>query len=354
MSTRKPAMPCAADFNAVHPLMNTHLFFLTDNNIQVAITNYGARIVSLLVPDLQGRPTDVVLGFDSLAGYLSATVPYYGAIIGRYANRIANGQFLLGGHTYHLTKNNGNNTLHGGHRGLHHKVWDVQHASSDVLELSCKAAHLEEGFPGCMNILVTFGLAGKRLSISYRAVTDRTTVINLTNHTYFNLNGAGNGTISDHSFQINANHFTPVNTQLIPYGNLLEVADTIFDLRIPASIRSRLKADNEQLNYCGGFDHNFVLNRNTKQEITEAATITGDQTGIRLSVFTTEPGLQFYTGNFMDGTNLMKAGKADIFRTGFCLETQHFPDSPNQPSFPPVILEPGNVFTSQTTWDFRS
>jgi aldose 1-epimerase len=306
------------------------------------------------VPDKNGQMTDVALGFSSLAGYLAATVPYYGATIGRYANRIANGEFSLNGQRYHLPKNNGNNCLHGGRHGFHHKVWDVHQPSADALELSCIAENGEEGFPGNLHVRVTFRLGRENeLNISYHAVTDKTTFINLTNHTYFNLNGAGSGPITDHLFQVNADRYTPVNAELIPDGRLQEVGNTLFDLRKPTSITAALKEDDQQLRYGGGYDHNFILNKNIEKQLEHAATVTGNRSGITLKVFSTEPGLQFYSGNFMDGTNKMKAGETDLFRTGFCLETQHFPDGPNQPSFPPVLLEPEDIFTSETCWRFE-
>ena len=328
----------------------TTLYMLKNkNNVQAAITNYGARVVSLLVPDKKGTWTDVIVGYDSISKYVHQKETYFGAIVGRYGNRIAKGRFKLEGKEYTLATNNGANHLHGGKKGFGAVVWDAKKPDDHTLELSYLSKDGEEGYPGNLRVKVTYTLTdSNELKIDYSATTDKGTVLNLTNHSYFNLNGQGSGTIDNHLLQINADHYTPVDSTLIPTGKILPVAGTPFDFRQPTAIGSRIDADNLQLKYGRGYDHNFVLNAGSGP----AATVLGDQSGILMEVYTQEPGLQFYGGNFMDGANPLKGGKRDGYRTAFCLETQHYPDSPNEPSFPSTVLQPGKVYHTTTVYRF--
>lgn len=316
---------------------------------QAAFTTWGGRLVSLLVPDKNGIMTDVVLGFDSLAGYQSAK-GFYGASIGRFGNRIAKGKFSLDGKEYTLPINNGVNTLHGGREGFDTKVWDAKQINEHTLEISYFSADGEQGFPGNLNAKVTYELLDDNsLKFTYTATTDKKTVVNLTNHTYWNMNGCGSGTIVNHQLQIAADNYTPVDATLIPTG-VAPVAGTPFDFTKSTAIGSRIDETNEQLKYGGGYDHNYALNKHTLT--TPITTITGDKSGITMQVYTTEPGIQFYSGNYMRGRNILKGGNGDAQRTGFCLETQHYPDSPNQPAFPSTVLNPGEQYKSITIYKF--
>jgi aldose 1-epimerase len=327
------------------------LYFLKNKNeVKAAITNYGGRIVSLWVPDKNGTLTDVTLGYDNLDLYQKPSDPYFGSLIGRYGNRIAKGTFTLDSQQYKLDVNNGVNTLHGGKTGFHARVWDARQIDEKTLELTYVSKDGEEGYPGNLTCKVVYTLTDdNELKIEYTASTDKKTVLNLTNHAYFNLNGEGSGTINDHLLLINANRFTPVDTTLIPTGKLMNVAGTPFDFRKLTPIGSRIDAAHEQLKNGKGYDHNFVLNGSGMKK---AATAIGDKSGIQMDVSTTEPGVQFYGGNFLDEKVVGKGGKVYGFRTGFCLETQHFPDSPNQPSFPSTVLKPGDEYKSTTIYRF--
>jgi len=330
------------------------LFELTNNTgMRVFITNYGARLVSVQVPDKDKRPTDVVAGFDSLEGYLQAPELYYGAIIGRYSNRIANGLFPLGGKTHEVTVNNGTNTLHGGKKGFHSVVWDIARADTTELEARYFSGNMEEGFPGNLLVKVTYMLTDDNcLKISFEAKADKYTIINLSNHAFFNLNGEGSGTILNHQVQIKADNYTPVGNNLIPTGEIDTVANTPFDFRSAATIGSRINDHNVQLKSGGGYDHNFVLNKHAWR--TPVARVKGDISGIIMEIFTDQPGLQFYTGNFMQGKNTLKCGQKDDYRTAFALDTQRFPDAPNQPSFPSAELKPGQLYKTTTCYKFSS
>jgi len=332
----------------------THLFILKTKNIKAAITNYGGRLVSLWVPDKNGKMVDVVDGFDSVDGYINSTEPYFGATIGRYGNRIAKGKFSIDGVVYTSSINNPPNTLHGGKNGFQSKVFDAKQISDSALELTYLSKDGEEGFPGNLNVKVTFTLTpDEELKIDYEAKTDKKTVVNLTNHAFWNLNGEGSGTILNHSLWINADKFTPVDSTLIPTGEIAPVKGTPFDFTTPTEIGKRIDTNNNvELKNGKGYDHNFVLNQNENEKLNHAATVTGDKSGIQMDVFTEEPGLQFYSGNFMQGQNVMKEGKKDDFRTAFALETQHFPNSPNQPSFPTTILKPGEKYHTETIYKF--
>ena len=331
------------------------LYTLTNSHgMQAAITNYGGIVVSLLTPDRAGRLDDVVLGFDRLDGYLEPE-PYFGAIIGRYGNRIGRAMFKLGDNEYRLAKNDGENTLHGGTQGFDKRVWSALPLKNPApaLELKYTSKAGEEGYPGNLSVTVIYVLTEtNELWIEYSATTDRTTVLNLTNHSYFNLAGPGGGDILKHRITINADRFTPVDAGLIPTGELRKVEGTPFDLRKPTEIGAHIDDDNEQLKLGKGYDHNFVLNRQGGGPLTLAARVAEPGSGRVMEVLTSEPGVQFYTGNFLDGTLKGKGGKTYGRRSGFCLETQHFPDSPNKPAFPSTELKPGPRFSSTTVYRF--
>jgi aldose 1-epimerase len=332
------------------------LYVLTNKNgIEVAIANYGGVVVSVKAPDRKGKLADIVLGYDSLDGYLSDKA-YFGALVGRYANRIAHGEFKLDGVTYKLAKNNGENSLHGGIRGFSKVVWEAKEVSSKdgpSLQLNYLSKDGEEGYPGNLRVQVVYTLSdANELKIDYSATTDRKTVLNLTNHSYFNLAGQGTGDILGHELVIKADRFTPVDSGLIPTGELRPVAGTPFDFRSKTPIGSRINQDDEQLKLGKGYDHNWVLAGTGTLSL--AARAVEPNSGRVLEVWTTEPGVQFYTGNFLDGTAHGKGGVSYGFRTGFCLETQHFPDSPNHPEFPSTVLRPGQKFHSVTVFKFSA
>jgi aldose 1-epimerase len=317
--------------------------FQNANGLRASITNLGGRIVAVTAPDRSGAFDDVVLGFDDLAGYLQRD-PYFGAIVGRYANRIANAQFSLDGQTYKLARNAGSNSLHGGLKGFDHVVWqakDTTGSNGPALELTYLSVDGEEGYPGNLAVTVTYSLNDRnQLRMDYRASTDRKTVLNLTNHSYFDLSGQGKSNVADHVMTINADRFTPVDEHLIPAGAPASVDGTPFDFREPRRIGDRIDEKNEQMKLGLGYDHNFVLNRES-EEPSFAARAVHPASGRVLEVFTTQPGVQFYTGNHLTGAFRGKGGAVYGFRTGFCLETQHFPNSPNRPDFPSTELSPG-------------
>lgn len=345
-------LPPASAFEKTIDGKQTHLYTLKNKNgVTAAVTNYGGRIVSLLVPDKDGKMTDVVLGFDSVEGFQNSKEPYYGATIGRFGNRIAKGKFTLDGKEYTLATNNGANTLHGGHPGFQEVVWDAKRIDSATLELTYLAKDMEAGFPGNLNVKVTYKITDENaMQVSYEATTDKTTVLNLTNHAFFNLNGEGSGTILNHSVQIDADGYTPVDATLIPTGNVEPVKGTPFDFTTATTIGARINTENVQLKDGKGYDHNYVLN---KHDINTAiATVIGDKSGIKMEIYTEEPAMQFYSGNFMQAMNVMKGGKKDEFRTSFAMETQHYPDSPNQPNFPTTVLKPGAVYKTQSIYKF--
>ncbi len=326
------------------------------NGVEAAITNYGGIVVSLRTPDAKGQFADVVLGFDNLQGYLGEH-PYFGAIVGRYGNRIAKGKFSLNGKTYTLAKNNGENSLHGGLKGFDKQVWSATAESKpegQVLTLKYRSADGEEGYPGNLDVTVVYTLTDDNdLKIDYAATTDQDTVLNITNHTYFNLTGQGKGDVLGQQIAINSSRFTPVDAGLIPTGELKPVAGTPFDFRNPKAIGKDIAADDLQLKLGKGYDHNFVLDRKD-EGLAPAAEVTDPVSGRVLQVWTTEPATQFYTGNFLDGTIKGKGGVAYQQRFGFCLETQHYPDSPNHPAFPTTTLKAGQQYKSTTVWKFRT
>jgi len=353
-TVKQVALPPKTAFEKTIDNKKTDLFILKNKNgAQAAITNYGGRLVSLLVPDTAGKMTDVVAGFESVEGFQKSTEPYFGATIGRYGNRIAKGHFTLEGKQYKLYLNNKQNTLHGGKKGFQDVVWDAKQLNDTTLELTYLSKDMEENFPGNLKVKVTYALtADNGLKINYEATTDKTTIVNLTNHAFFNLNGAGSGTILNHIVQIDADRYTPVDSTLIPTGKIGPVAGTPFDFRKATAIGARINAPDEQLKFGGGYDHNYVLNKHTLA--VKVASVKGDKSGIMMEVYTEEPGLQFYSGNFMQSKNSMKNGKKDDYRTAFAMETQHFPDSPNQPQFPSTVLKPGQTYKTQSIYRFRS
>lgn len=328
----------------------TSLYFLKNNkNTEVAITNYGARIVALIIPDKNQKPTDVVVGFDSLQGYLNSIGSYHGAIVGRYANRIAKGKFTLNGKEYQLATNNAPNHLHGGPDGFDNQVWKVEEVTGNSIHLSYFSKDGEENYPGNVTVDLTYTLTDDyELILEYKAATDQATIFNITAHPYFNLNGQGAGSIMDHLLQINADRFTPIDATSIPTG-ITEVKNTPFDFRTFRKIGEHINDNEEQLKNGAGYDHNFVLNG---EGLRSAGTAIGDQSGITMEVITDQPGMQLYTGNFMKGEHTIKYGFKDNYREAFCLETQHFPDSPNRPDFPSTVLHPGEVFRSKTVYKF--
>jgi aldose 1-epimerase len=325
------------------------------NGVEVAISTYGGAIVSLMVPDLRGNFADVVLGYDSCDGYLSDAA-YFGPILGRHANRIAKGRFTLNGVTYNLARNNGDNHLHGGLKGFDKVVWkarDTLTANGQALELTYLSKDLEEGYPGNMPVRVVYALNDANdLKIEYSATSDKDTVVNLTNHTYFNLGGHDSGSILKHELMIKAARFTPTDASSIPTGELRSVEGAPFDFRIPTAIGSRVNQEHEQLTYGHGYDQNFVLNRADVSSLSLAARVSEPNSGRILEVWTTEPGLQLYCGNFLDGSIRGKKGVPYQRNQGLCLETQHFPDSPNQSNFPSTVLKAGAQFRSTTSFRF--
>jgi aldose 1-epimerase len=328
------------------------------HGVEIQAINYGAIITSLKVPDRTGKPGDIVLGFDDAARYWGDPAPpYFGAIVGRYGNRIAKAQFAIGGRTYKLASNNGPNNLHGGNRGFDKVLWQMATKNASAgssIVFTRTSPDGEEGFPGNLHVTVTYTLTEKNeLIVDYRATTDKATPVNLTQHSYFNLAGEGSGDILGHELTVNADRYTPVDDTLIPTGELAPVQGTPFDFRQPTAIGARINADNAQLKFGKGYDHNYVLNRKgTGLEL--AARLTDPKSGRTMEIATTEPGIQFYSGNFLDGTIKGKGGHVYAHRSGLCLETQHYPDSPNQKTFPTTILQPGKVYTSKTVMTFSA
>lgn len=337
---------------SLYALKNTH-------GMALRVLEYGGIIVSLAVPDRTGRVDNVVLGFDRLEDYERSS-PYFGAIIGRFGNRIARGRFTLDGRTYTLATNNGSHHLHGGVRGFDKVTWKVspfERQDSSGLVLHYTSPDGEEGYPGTLRTTLTYTLTeGNELIFDYEATSDRATPVNLTQHSYFNLAGAGEGDVLGHVLTLNANSFTPVDSTLIPTGEIRSVEGTPFDFRTPAAIGARIDQDDEQLRYGGGYDHNFVLSKRgtggSTDDPTLAARVFDPTSGRVMEIYTTEPGLQFYSGNFLDGTLRGKNGVLYGPRSGFAMETQHFPDSPNHPQFPSTILRPGSQYRSRTLLRF--
>jgi aldose 1-epimerase len=327
------------------------LYSLADGKIEAGIITYGGIVVYLRTPDRNGKLDDIVLGCDSVEAYIRQTA-HFGGIIGRYANRIAHGSFQLDGHTYSIPKNDGDNALHGGTRGFDKVLWTATEIP-DGVALRYVSRDGDQGFPGTLSTTVRYTLSSGALRIEYSATTDKDTVVNLTNHSYFNLAGQGNGDILRHIVKIDASRITPVDANLIPTGELTPVKGTPFDFLTPHAVGERIDADDPQLRLGHGYDHNFVLNHTTGK-LTEAAEVYEPTMGRILRVLTTEPAIQFYTGNFLDGSITGKEGRVYMRRFALCLETQHFPDSPNHPNFPSTELKPGEQFHSVTVYEFSA
>ncbi|ANI90054.1 galactose mutarotase [Arachidicoccus ginsenosidimutans] len=332
--------------------VKTDLFVIKNaNGLMATFTNFGGRIVSLLVPDKNGKLTDVVCGFKSIEDYQKSTEPYYGATIGRFGNRIAKGKFSLNGKNYSLFINNPPNTLHGGKKGFQYQVWNASQPDSSTIVFTRISKDMEENFPGNLAVKVTYRLNNNNgLEMEYEATTDKPTVVNLTNHAFFNLNGEGAGTILNHQVQIFASNYTPVDSTLIPTGKIESVANTPFDFTHSETIGARINEPNEQLKNGKGYDINFVLDSTGERHL--AATVIGDKSGIEMNVYTDQPGLQFYSGNFMKSDNTFNDNIKDSFRTAFAMETQHFPDAPNQPDFPSTVLNPGQLYHTKSEYVF--
>ncbi|MDT0644061.1 aldose epimerase family protein [Zunongwangia sp. F363] len=324
------------------------------NGMEVQIITYGGRITKLTAPDLNNNYQDVVLGFDSIGQYLEEN-PYFGAIIGRYGNRIAGGKFSLDGEEYTLPQNNGENTLHGGDKGFDKVIWKATPLEGkNALKLSYTSKDMEQGFPGQLETTVTYELKDDNsLNVEYKATTDKKTIVNLTQHSYFNLSGDFSKDILDHKVEINADEFIPVNENLIPTGEIRDVQGTPFDFREAQAIGKNIEAENEQILRGNGYDHCWVLNEQDSG-VRYAASAYDPDSGRYLEVYTDEPGMQFYTANFLNGTLPAKGGGTYGKRTGFCFETQHYPDTPNQEGFPTVVLEPGETYTSNTSFRFSA
>jgi aldose 1-epimerase len=339
-----------ADWGKTSDNTPVSIYTVTDADLTVRITTFGARLVSIMAPDKTGKPGDVLLGYDNVGQYETDTTTYFGAIVGRYGNRIKKGQFAIDGHSYQVPVNNNGNALHGGPGGYSTKVWTAKELPNGV-EMTIVSPDGDMGFPGQLTLHVSYILAGKSLRILYSATTTKPTVLNPTNHSYFNLAGGGKGTILDEVLMINANKYTPTDTVSIPTGELAPVQGTPFDFRSPTAIGARVGQDNPQLNLAKGYDHNWVLNDAQGNALHLAATVYDPISGRTLTIKTTEPGVQFYGGNFLDGQK-GKYGVTYEKNSGLCLETQHFPDSPNEPSFPSTILQPGHTFHSETDFVF--
>jgi aldose 1-epimerase len=351
MKTEKQAFGTLPDGTAID------LYTLTNaNGVEMRVITYGGIVVSLKTPNRNGKLEDIVLGFDNLQGYLDKS-PFFGALIGRYGNRIGNARFTLDGKTYQLPKNDGDNTLHGGVKGFDKVVWTakpLQVKDGAALELTYVSKDGEQGFPGTLSVRVVYTLNNKNeWRIDYSATTDKETVVNLTQHSYFNLAAGAAANDLDHEMYINADRFTPVDKGLIPTGELRAVKGTPMDFTKPMTIGAHINDAYDQLQLGGGYDHNWVLNK-SGNGMTLAARVHEPTTGRVLEVWTTEPGIQFYAGNFLDGTITGKGGKVYVKRYGFCLETQHFPDSPNKPNFPSTVLKPGQKYTTTTVYKFSA
>lgn len=347
--------PDPAGFQKIIDGKRTDLYKLSNaNSMEVYVTNFGAVIVAILAPDREGNMDDIVLGYKDVERYGMAGDPNFGAVVGRYGNRIDGGKFTLDGKTYELPINetNNNNQLHGGKKGFGELVWDVEAVSENSIQLSLHSPDGDMGYPGALDVMVEYVLTDdNELKVGYHAVTDATTVINLTQHTYFNLLGEGKGDILDHELMMKADHFIPINERSIPTGEIAPVKGTPMDFTIPAKIGSRVDDDYEQLVVGNGYDHCWVINKE-KDGLELCATVYCEETGRFMEVLTTEPGVQLYIGNFLDGTQIGKSGMAYGRRTGLCLETQHYPDSPNQPDFPSTVLRPGEEYFSLTVFKF--
>jgi aldose 1-epimerase len=350
-------MPAAKPFGKTSEGTEVQLYVLKNKRgLEAAITNYGAILVSLKTPDRDGKLADVVMGYDDVAGYENGKA-YFGGTIGRYGNRIGKGQFNLNGTTYHLATNNGVNHLHGGTRGFNKVIWQAKPLSDKALELTYTSRDGEEGYPGTLHATVTYTLTDKNeLRIDYKATLDpgKDTIVNLTNHSYFNLTGDTTKSILQHELTLNASRFTPIDAGFITTGEIRAVKGTPFDFTKATVIGARINENDEQLKMGIGYDHNFVLDRAGATGLVKAAEVYEPTSGRVMEVLTTEPGVQFYSGNFLDGTEKGKGGQAYQYRTGLALETQHYPDSPNKPNFPSTTLKPGQKYSTTTVYRFSA
>ena len=342
------------DFGKLPDGKAVEVYTVKNADIEMKLTNYGARIVSLMTKDKDGKMGDIVLGYNSVDGYVAEAKAdkktYFGAIVGRYGNRIRAGKFSIDGHQYQIPPNNNGNALHGGPHGFDEKLWTAKQIP-DGVEMSLVSPDGDMGFPGTLTVHVRYTLVGDSVHINYSATTDKPTVTNITNHSYFNLSGDGQGDILGEVLMLNANGYTPVDAGLIPVGGVKPVAGTPFDFNTPTVIGKRINDANEQLKLGGGYDHNWVLNgKNGVMKV--AAKVHDPKSGRVLTVSTTQPGVQFYSGNFLDGSYTGKAGVKYQKRTGFCLETQHYPDSPNHAEFPSTVLRPGETYHEVTVYKF--
>ncbi|TCC96867.1 aldose epimerase family protein [Pedobacter psychroterrae] len=342
------------NFQAIYKNHSTALYYLKNAaGMEMAVTNFGARVVELWAPDREGNFADIVLGHDHIDHYINFKGErFLGAAIGRFGNRIANGRFSLDGKSYQLPQNDGNNSLHGGFEGFDMVVWKAEQRGNGEITFSYTSQDGEQGFPGNLAISMTYRLTDENeFYISYRATTDQRTIINLTHHSFFNLRGHGNGSINDHQLMINAEYYTPIDNTLIPLGSLDPVAGTPMDFRQPTAIGKALNEKFQQLDYGIGYDHNWVLDHGTGSP-KPAATLLEPDSGRYMEVFTTQPGIQFYGGNFFDGKYQGKSGRSYRYRESLALETQHFPDSPNQPAFPSTVLGPGETYAHHCIYRF--
>ena len=344
----------AEDFQAVVDGKETSLYTLKAGDLVMQVTNFGGRVVSLWVPDKDGKYEDIVLGYNNIDSYINNKGErFLGAVVGPYANRIADGTYIIGEETYYFPKNNNGQTLHGGLKGLDMVVWDVESVNDSTLVLSYLHSDGQEGMPGNLKIYMTYALnADNEFKVDYTAQTDKATHVNISHHSFFNLKGEGKGTINDHLLYINASNTTPVNKVLIPSGEIADVTGTPFDFRQPKAIGTDLEVENEQLANGGGYDHNWVLDRKTDDHIELAASVYEPASGRFMEVYTDQPALQFYGGNFFDGTTEGKYGRALKFRESIALETQKYPDTPNHDNFPSTLLNPGETYTHSCVYKF--
>lgn len=332
----------------------TGLYILTNKNgCEVTVTNYGAKIVSLMVPDKNGTLTDVVTGHQTIDGYLTSEEPYFGAVCGRVANRIAKGKFTLDGKEYTLAINNGPNHLHGGIKGFNAVVWDVKEISENSIQLFYLSIDGEEGYPGNLSVTVTYVLTDDNsLDIYYEAKTDKPTILNLTNHSYFNLSGAGDPYIGDHVLKLNADWYLPTDETLIPLGDPEQVFGTPMDFTVEHVIGERIDDDFQPLIFGKGYDHNYIINKDNVDDYVFTGVCRSPKTGIKMEIYTSQPGIQLYTGNWLTGNFAGKNGQRYPKRSAVCFETQHYPDSINHPEYPSIVLRPDEIFSSRTTYKF--
>lgn len=349
-----PKAPLQSDFDTTLDGNEISLYTISNSKgMQVSITNYGARVVSILVPAKDGTPIDVVLGFNNIDDYLKSPDPYFGPCVGRVGNRIAKGKFTLDGVDYTLAVNNGPNHLHGGLKGLHKVVWEFDSVSDNEIVLHYSSPDMEEGYPGNLEIGLVYSISeDNALTMEYSATTDKTTPVNLTNHSYFNLSGNSSTSINQHVLTINADGYTPVDSTLIPLGTVEPVEASPFDFRKPKAIGTDVNEENIQLKYGAGYDHNFALNKEEGDSLTLAARVYSPESGVEMTIYTVEPGIQFYGGNFFTGEITGKDGNKVGYRCGLALEPQHFPDAPNQPAFESILLAPGELYSTVSKYVF--